>query len=336
MLKSIKPKLLTLKPLPASVRFFLRPMVFLALGLHALLLFYPLQREQKPKPKKEEKEAVKITQLAKAPSPRPPARRQVPRVKRAPSNVPKPPTPAAKPDGGGTNQKDPFADFPHYPSSTPDCFGQGLGDYCRIANTDINTLLAHFKQALPGKKYEFAIAEDGASRKILQITKADRQVYLSLLADAPTSVYVLAPQPVQSLEALRGAVIVPSAFYDLLSQIIPPPDPNDPSATSIARRENFAQPDLFFKPSDDPDAVPDKRPNLDNTPQIIAGQTPESLYQTIAPQLTSIFEQVTPVGNFAGGPLYRLKKGSTTVFLSIVPSQGVSGAIITMWLKDPR
>jgi hypothetical protein len=303
-------------------------------------LFAPLRSEQKAEPPKEEKkEAVKITQLSRssAPKPRPQVKRQLPKV-----NRPQPPAiaPAAPPQpataGGGNPQADPFADFPHYSPSTPDCYGRGLGDNCRIASTDIATLATYFKRALPEKKYQIALEEETPTLKIFRIAKGERQGFLSLLSDAPTTVYVLAEQPIKSLKDLKGAVVVPPELYQLIGSLIPELDPNDPAATASALREDFAQPNLFFKPSDDPDAGPEGRPNLDGTPSIIRGETPESLYARISPQLSRIFEEVAPAGSFAGGPLYRLKKGPTTVYLSLVPAQRVSGAILSVWLQDPR
>lgn len=328
------------KSLPAPLRVLFHPLLLVTIGLHALILFVPLRSEQKAEPPKEEKkEAVKITQLSKSSTPktRPQVKRQLPKVNRPqlPAIAPTaPPQPATA--GGGNPQADPFADFPHYSPSTPDCFGRGLGDNCRIASTDIATLTTYFNKALPDKKYQIELESDSPNLKVFRIAKEERQGFLTLLSDAPTTVYVLAEQPIKSLKDLKGAVVVPPELYQLIGDLIPGLDPNDPAETATARRENFAQPDLFFKPSADPDAVPEGRSNLDGTPSIIPGESPESLYARIDPQLRSIFEEVTPAGNFAGGTLYRLKKGPTTVYLSLVPAQIVSGAILSVWLQDPR
>jgi hypothetical protein len=244
-------------------------------------------------------------------------------------------TPAAQNPGA---KNDPFADFPHFQPSTPDCYGRGLGDNCRIANLAIASLMAYFQKALPEKKYAIALEEDSPGRKIFRIGKGDRQGYLSILSDAPNTVYVLAEQKVNKLEDLKGAVVVPPELYQLLAELVPPPDPNDPSATNTAKRENFAQPEFFFKPSKNPDdePVPEALSGLDGTPQIVPGQTPASLYGAIAASLTSIFESTSQAGTYAGGPLYQLKKGSVTVYLSLVPNKDGTGTIFSVWLKDPR
>ncbi len=52
--------------MPAPLRMLLRPMLFLALGLHALLLFVPIPSEQKPKEADDKKDPLKITQLPTA------------------------------------------------------------------------------------------------------------------------------------------------------------------------------------------------------------------------------------------------------------------------------
>jgi hypothetical protein len=318
-------------------------MLVVALGLHALALFTPIPSEPPPRPKSDVKEPVKLTQLSKtaAPQLRPTVQRQLPTV-----NRPKPaistPAPASKPKAEATGkaasktQTDPFADFPHVSPSTPDCFGRGLGDNCRIVAAPLETVVAYFRQALPARKYQFAVEESGNGRAIFRIAKGYRQGYLSILTDSPTTVYVIAEQPVKNLEMLKGAVVVPPELYQLIGALVPSPDPNDPAATNLARREQFAQPDLFFKPSADPDAVPEGLPGLDGSPSLVPGQTPLSLYAAIAPSLNSIFETVSTSGNYAGGPLYTLKKGSTLVYLSLTPSQAIDGTIISVWLRDPR
>jgi hypothetical protein len=60
---------LSLKTLPAPLRLMVRPMLLMALGIHALLLFTPLPSEQKPKEPDDKKNPIKITQLPTAKPP---------------------------------------------------------------------------------------------------------------------------------------------------------------------------------------------------------------------------------------------------------------------------
>jgi hypothetical protein len=85
------------KNLPASLQFWVRPMLLLSLGLHGVLLALPLPSEKKPAPPaKKEPEKIKITQLPTTPpapnaSPRPVVRatpRPTPQVR--PSIRPQP------------------------------------------------------------------------------------------------------------------------------------------------------------------------------------------------------------------------------------------------------
>ena len=67
-----------LKSLPAPLRLIIRPILFAALGIHALLLFTPFPAEQKPKPPEDKKNPVKITQI-----------QTVKPLKTVPTNAPK-------------------------------------------------------------------------------------------------------------------------------------------------------------------------------------------------------------------------------------------------------
>jgi hypothetical protein len=60
---------LSLKTMPAPLRLMLSPMLLMALGIHALLLFTPLPSEQKPKEPNDKKNPIKITQLPTAKPP---------------------------------------------------------------------------------------------------------------------------------------------------------------------------------------------------------------------------------------------------------------------------
>lgn len=60
-----------LKNLPNSVRTFIRPMLYLSLAMHGLLLMVPIATETEVKSSAKKKESVKITQLPTPTSPQP-------------------------------------------------------------------------------------------------------------------------------------------------------------------------------------------------------------------------------------------------------------------------
>ncbi len=336
------------KNLPSPLRSLLRPMLFGALGLHALLLFTPIPSEEQPKPPKEKEKPVRITQLPTAkpsPKPVPVSKPQVPKVERpnpAPPVVPAPaPTPkvegsSAKDPGQKDNSvKDPFADFPHYAAAVPGCYDL---EVCRESKSTTLTLVSsHFEKALPDKKFDFKLEEDElGKRKVFQVSKGGVSQYITILQDGENTVYVLSPSKVASIQDLAKGVGVPGALFDLIAKI-PARDASDPSSTSTAKPDEFNTPNLFYKPSSDPDAVPETIEGIDGAPTVALGQAPLDFYQTFyKAELERIFDRVTPVGDYAGGPLYELKKGKKPIYLNLVPTKGNTGTISVIWLRDPR
>jgi serine/threonine protein kinase len=68
------------------------------------------------------------------------------------------------------------------------------------------------------------------------------------------------------------------------------------------------------------------------------GLTPAEFYSThLAADLPRIFDGgVSEVGSYGGGDIYRLKTGSSTTYLNLVPMKGEVGTIVVIWLRDPR
>jgi hypothetical protein len=349
MSKALKFNRPLLKSLPAPVRLLVRPMLAIALGLHAFFLFTPLPAEQKATVQEDDKkeEKVTITKIGKsAPAARTKINRpKLPRLAGRPKPANPLPPPAPKPETApgqaGTAQKDPFADFPHFQPSTPDCFGVGLGDSCRIASANLATVAAHFKKALPEKKYQAAEIASDPNRRLFQVTKGNDSIFLTLLADGATTVYVLAPQEIKSLKDLRGAIVVPETYYTLLAGVLPAPDPSDPASTNNALPEQFTQPQYFYTSieqfAEQGNAIiPEFRSGIDGSPSFFAGQLPDGVYATLESSLRGIFEEVSEVGIYGGGKLYRLKKANSIVFLNLVPTKAQDGTIIITWTRDPR
>ncbi|KAM3107633.1 hypothetical protein [Phormidesmis sp. 146-33] len=357
-------KSLPLPSLPPLQTLF-RPMLFAALGLHALFLFVPFPEEQKKPP--EDKEApVKITQLptTKAgaqtkltprvtvpkatrpstpkinrPSTSPTVLKTLPQLTPA-TETPTPPAAQGTNASRNENVTNPFADFPHFQPSTPDCFAKGLGENCRIATGTLDAV-ANFYQSEPKKKgFNVQPAGDEGGAKYFQVSKGEQTLFLSLLPDGSTTVVVLAPERIQDLSTLKGAVVPPEEFVEMIGSVFPPG--RDNVEGDIPTVDQFEQPQFFFGqiPTEEEaqngiPAVP--RKGIDRL-KFSAGQAPDAFYNTfLAAELNTIFtEGVTKLGAFGGGELYQLKKGSTTIFISLVPMKGEVGTILVTWLKDPR
>lgn len=361
-------KSLSLPSMP-SVQLF-RPILLAALGLHALFLFVPFPSEEKKPP--ENKEApVKITQL---PTTRSTASKPatanlsrvnkptLPKINRRSTNSPvlRAPTPiasrtqdftqataqttanSAAPSSSNNQSRDaanPFQDFPHFLPSTPNGFDKG--ENCRIASANLATV-ASFYQTQPAKKgFTVQLTEESAEVKVFEVAKAGKILYLSLLADGPTTVVLLAEEKVTDLEALKGAQVVPSEYVELLGSVLPESDRADNPGTN-AVPEQFQQPEFFYSTVSEAElrsgTVPDPKPGIDGSLKVAPEQSPTTLYQvTLEPELKNIFtDGIAKVGDYGGGSLYQLKKGSTTIYLNLVPVKGGNGTIVVTWLRDPR
>jgi hypothetical protein len=349
-----------LKNVPSPLRSLIRPMLVLSLGLHALILFVPLQGEKQPEPLKEEEKQVKITQLPTVrPSPKPAAvkrrapTRKITTPRRTTTATPPAVAPTRSTEASTTTPtvqaaKDPFIDFPHHPASTTGCYGK---EACReVKGTKIDAVVSYFQKALPGKKFLLSLVANEPARKVFQVSKSEQSLFLSIFQDGSNTVYVLAPEEINSLNDLKGAVEVPSALYELLAELpsADNADPNDPAASNtIARPEDFQQPQLFFKTtgsvaSDGSIDNPELLSGIDGAPQIAGGgEEPQFFFQTFFEQrLSEIFDEVTPDGEYGGGLLYRLKKGSTTIYLNLVPKKVEKGTppdtIVVVWTRSPK
>jgi hypothetical protein len=356
------------RPSLPPVQILFRPMLFAALGLHALLLFIPFPQEQKKPP--EEKEApVKITQLPttksgvqtkitpkvtvpKATSPSLPKINRPstsPTVLKASPNLPQltsatetPVPPGAKGTASSNNENvaNPFQDFPHFQPSTTNCFDKGLGENCRIASANLAAVAA-FYQSEPGKKkFDVKPIEQSATTKIFEVTKAGKTYYLSLFEDGTTTVVLLSETKVADLATLKGSVVPPEEYITLLGNVIPDGD-RDSAIGNVATAEQFEQPQFFYSTVATEQEAQNGvqsvlRAGVDNA-KFALGQAPADFYASfLQADLQSNLSSVKKLEPYGGGDLYELKKGSTTIYMSLVPMKGEVGTIVVTWLKDPR
>ena len=350
-----------LKSLPAPLRLIIRPILFAALGFHALLLFTPLPAEQKPKPPEDKKNPVKITQI-----------QTVKPLKTVPTNAPKAdvstPTqlkvsrPTDSPtvsdtsrqqetkteqsqpnQQGQTNQqpndtKDPFQGFPYYQPSTPNCFNKNYGEQCRVATASLTDVKTFFDKSLPANQYAIEQPTEAApDKQIYKIAKGGKTRYLHLFIDGST-VVILLDETKKTLKDLKDALpALPDQYTLSLGDV----------AGNAPEYSNFAQPQYFYDRTrtsneengiEDPNVSPPKALESYESPKIILGKTPDEAYQVLASKL-AVFEGVNRVGDYGGGPLYEMKKDKNTFFLNLVPAKDVGsrgGTIMVTWLKDPR
>ncbi|WP_146141270.1 hypothetical protein [Stenomitos frigidus] len=328
---------LALKNLPTPVRSLLRPMLFAAIGLHALLLFTPIPSEEKPKKTDDKENPVKITQL---PTAKPAAKARpklakpaLPKINRPKPvvAVPKSPsTPRAKGAGGATDDtKNPFVDFPHYPGSVPNY--QGLENLRVASGASLVSVVAHFRKALPAQKFTLT---DEPEPNTFKVSKGGISYFLSVIEDGSQTFYLLGPDKLDKakLAAIKEGKVV--GIPPELGGIAKALDTTyaisqDNSATSL----DVSQSSSFFEPDKD---NPSNEVYVDGISEtrIIDGQPPAQVYQALQATVLKGFESVTEAGTYGGGPLYELKKGKFTGGLSLVPGK-TGGTVAVIWTKKP-
>lgn len=340
-----------LKNLPAPAQLLIRPMLFISLGLHGLLLFLPFASNKNPVLAKKE-QAVKITQLPpvgkSAPKstsklstkPRPSTRQSIalnrPRVvvprrqadqTRANSAAKQANRPrAAQPATATAGTNSPFADFPHYPGAEPGCFGK---DSCRQAAAPLDQVVMYFTKELPAKKYEIQPDTSEAERKVYQVSKGGTVQYLNLFANEGGTAYVLSDKPLKVAD-IKKAVEVPGELYAVLGEL------GDESVDDTA----FTDPTQFYSKLSSEDAdgsilAAEPNPAIDGSPKLVAGQTPDKVMSDLQPKLQSNGIEVSDSGTYGGGSLYQMKKGAFTGYINLVPTKDRTGTIVVVWTSSP-
>jgi hypothetical protein len=338
-----------------------RPILLAAIGIHALILF-PSNKPAEKVPDKKEK-PVTISQVAtgkKAPVAKvpttkiPPTKPPLPKLNKPASTAPitKPKSEPAKPEQtkpesakpenkplpdlspmppGGAKANDPFADFVHHPAAQAGCYDSPA---CyKVASSTIASVAATFDSSLKAKGFALVETDKNAERRVIEVTKGGTTNFLTIFQDGGDIVYVLAPNPVNSLDDLRNALTLPSAFVDILTDIpLPPADPSDPGAVnSIPLESDFNEPSKYFVSEDQ------FLPIIDGSPKIFMNLEPEYVYRDhFEPRLKSIFQAVEQDGEYGGGKVYRLKTAKGAFYLNIVPhAKDPANSIVVIFNAKP-
>lgn len=351
-----------LKNIPAPVRSLIRPMLYASIGLHALLLFVPLSStEEKPK---EQQETVKVTQLAPLQQPSRQKVKPTPRTKPSPSStrtlVRRAPTRTTIPATRATNKPEPpqsttpetaqdtssepdslpttdlFADFPRYPGATKGSFGKLRGGFNEASfqtGDDLTKVEAFFLSELPKKKYLYSpetversdskiyqVSKEGSSPQFLHLFKISEQGTVILLAPnilnfkdlANTIAEVVPPQQREIEEVVDFLAQDTIAFASILdSNELAQPDAVQAGDTRIAFEVGKA-----VKINSTPIPLPELEANFQDN-------------------LTGKDFTVTAAGDYGGGPLYEVSKGSFTQYLNFIPTQDGAYAVY-IWKSKPN
>ncbi|MCS6815122.1 MAG: hypothetical protein NZ772_16330 [Cyanobacteria bacterium] len=218
------------KGMPAPIKALLKPLLYLSIGLHGLLLLAPLPSNQKLEIPDEKDTAIKITQLPPA---KPSPKLSQPETKSdsntsgsdtaaadtgssASSDTGSDTTDYSSSDDGGSGSftslssvaatppktySGSFADFPVYSPSEKGCYGRP--DCQTVKGTPIDTVDKYFEKALKEKDFGVEVVRSEPTVKIYKLKGGLEQRYLSILADGANTLYVLSARPVNDLPSLK-------------------------------------------------------------------------------------------------------------------------------------
>lgn len=351
-----------IKNLPVPLQGLIRPMLFMSIALHGLLMLAPVPDEEAPQ-KKETEKPVKITQLPTTttppttkrsqPSPKPAPPKVVTPITRQPvlANRPRPqpivqaprsrqqptsnPSPASSPVAATPTQtptaspapttNTALTEFPIFPGAKAGCLEV---QSCFQTGNTIDKVAAYFEKELPARKFTAPIDIDEADRKVYQVSGTDFPAqYLSLISTEQGTIYVLADQP-RTLDDLKNAVVVPPEFYTILAEV----------GEELENESPFANPNDFYTKLESQDTdgslIPaEQREEIEGV-KLVPDQAADAVYNIMLPSLQSIFE-ISQSSSYSGGPLYKLKKDSFTGYLNLVPTKDGTGTIVVLWSEPP-
>ncbi len=311
----------------------------ISLGLHLVLMFFPLPEEQKPVAAKPEEKKVRITQLPtlNKPGPKVPIAKSTPKVVPVPRTpipritsippiqAPKPPTPQAVPQSASSaspansapSDANPWQDFPQYPGAQAGCYNLPS---CMQTGSSLSDVSSYFERELTNKKYSVSKTISESDRTVFQVTRNNITQFLSLInVPGKGTLYVLAEQP-RALADLGDAVEVPAEIYSVLSGL----------AAADATRDQFAQPEAFYS-ADSP------KPEI-GIMQVVTGEAPDTFFDTYLRTnlFNNGFESSQLTESYGGGIVYEVKKENAALYINLVPTQDGSGTIVVIWKNLPK
>lgn len=97
----------------------------------------------------------------------------------------------------------------------------------------------------------------------------------------------------------------------------------------------FEKPDSFYtKESLNAGGEPERKPGIDRI-KWISLKAPDVVLDELKPQLKGIGIEPTTQGQYGGGTVYQVKKGSSVRYINLVPTKGSIGTLVIVWNRDP-
>jgi hypothetical protein len=351
------PKFLKFKPiqLPAALRPFVRPMLLASLGIHAVVLLFPLSsppvKVAAPKPK-----TVKISKL-------PPLKRVKPLI--TPRPIRKPPlavippkglviprlakkASAVAPDpkksqdlpslkGKNSDRKDSTqaanSEFQHYPNAVSGCY---KNSQCYDTKQPLDKVDQFFFKQFKDKKFAPQKMPSEKDLVVYQFSMEGLTQFLNILFADGRAIYVVSPDKPLTRDDIvnKVAVQIPDDFTTaIMGQL--------PGATADVAIDQLSDPKAFYTElgGQDPQGFDIKPvPNLEmDSIQFVPAQSPDQLFASyFSSRLSPSYVATSIPSGYGGGLLYEIKKGSLKPFyLCLVPTTSGGGTVVSVWRSNP-
>lgn len=106
--------------------------------------------------------------------------------------------------------------------------------------------------------------------------------------------------------------------------------------------EKLIDPNVFEKPESfyteeslNAGGEPERKSGVDRI-KWISLKEPDVVLDELKPQLKSIGIEPTTQGEYGGGTVYQVKKGSSVRYINLVPTKGSIGTLVIVWNRDPN
>lgn len=293
-----------LKGIPNPLLSLFRPILFLAIGIHALLLFTPIPSEPKPKEPDDKKDPIKITQI---PTAKPAVPKAVPVVKIAKNKTTVTSLVKSTPTTASQIRSSPLTS----PFSTPTSTNFSSSD--SLASSSTATDSTSQSKPLPPDT-----SESGSQGTIAKKPKP-------AIADPIETLYGI-------LTSLPNAETNKTASDNLSNQAVPFDEINQPELLFKPVGNADSKPEKV---------LPEGLPGLERSPLLVTFPVEDNLNLTsfyqkyLEAKIKDLFE-VEEVGDYGDGPLYKLTNADSILFLSLMPPKKAVGTVLSVWSKDPR
>ncbi|MCY7277585.1 MAG: hypothetical protein LH702_28575, partial [Phormidesmis sp. CAN_BIN44] len=233
----------------------------------------------------------------------------------------------------------PLTTFPHFPGAQPGCLGVPS---CYSTGKALAIVSGYFEKELPNKKYTVQPSPLESDRKVYEISKDGTKLFLSLIFDGNSTLYVLADAPRSLADLQKTVQISPEFTNNILSQLSQSVSGSELASNLDPTPNKFADPNAFFTSLGGADAegfeVSAEANSEVESLKLVSGQAPQQLFSSFfSGNLQNSGFESTPISSgYGGGDLYQIKKGSSKPFyLNLVPTKDGTSTIVVVWRSQP-